>query len=125
MGVFVDGSLAEGFADAAREEKACDVEMLARLDHRRPAAIRAWIGSHEGTDGGTRDVAMALSRQGQVKYVAFLYRHSQQAKGTTVLSVLDADVTRVVPGDYAVDLVRRGSDGVLLRCLTARSVQVH
>jgi hypothetical protein len=123
IGVFVDKTLAPGFEAKAQEGSSCGVEMPERLDRRRPTPIRAWLSGSERRDRMARDVAVTLSQEGETKYVAFLYRESGPAPGRAELSVLDADLTGVSPGDYAIDLLRRDS-GRLLRCRTGRSVHV-
>ena len=130
MGVFVDPALAKEFNGPLEEDGLCGLETLGseagRIDRNKAVPIRAWMDGLVRKDEHARDAAMALSQGGKIKYLAFLYRdpNDNDDSRKAHLAVLNADLTRILPGDYDVDLLGRGEEGGLFRCKTERSLTV-
>jgi hypothetical protein len=137
-GVFVEPRLMEGFDGTLQEGGRCGIRVFGSnsataisVDHGQPVEVLGWISGAASDDFLSRDVAVALSQNGIVKYSAFLYRDTERDgesspahKTVSGFSIRDADLTRVVPSSYEIDFIRRNREGGLAHCKTGRKLEV-
>lgn len=140
IGVFVDAAMASRFSGTSQSVEGCSMTTsatgdapVARIDHLKPVRIHGWMNEQlREADAMSRDVAVTLSQNGAIKYLAFLYHTrngsdamlSSNMPKKTMLDILDADLTRVIRGEYKVDILWRSANNRLVNCETKRNVLI-